>query len=332
MEETDTFQLQAVRVSAYLPFRLEEGPCAVKVNNKIIQLNIENPERPFFNPDGLLSDDLGRLWRADERDPRSGFVLYSSIATHEIHFSDATSSLADNAFAKRIVRQVTKAVEDDILPAMNKLVDVVRIKNDAPFLPPIRFFHLRIEPVSLPPNGRLEDEFREWLRGDNAESAWYRRFPWSKYVRHLFNYHPDEKLLVSDSTVDATDVLFANAEQLFGLGQYSSAVVVAHSALDATVSSFISAQFDLRGVSNRDTEKFLINNGLPDKLDLVLKLLFHYNIKDDSRLWSSFSKMNSVRNDIVHRGKVVPDKDAEEMMTISRAIVALISTFSAKDN
>jgi len=85
MENEETHQPTKTRLSAYLPFRLDEGLCNVRVNDKIIQLKIEHPEHPFFNPDGLLSDDVGRLWSVNEGHSRVDLVaLYSSIAASEI--------------------------------------------------------------------------------------------------------------------------------------------------------------------------------------------------------------------------------------------------------
>lgn len=102
---------------------------------------------------------------------------------------------------------------------------------------------------------------------------------------------------------------------------------MAHSAVDATVSAFISEQFKLKGLSEKVIRSFLINNALPTKLDLALKLLFGFDLKSDRKLWGGFSRMNSLRNDIVHRGAMANDLEAEEAIEIGRRITELIGQF-----
>jgi HEPN domain-containing protein len=332
MENTQAARSFKIYVSAYLPFRLEADHCRVRVGQETVILQITNPERPFFSSDGLLADDLGRLWRLIEASlgPVETVQLYSSVAICEIIVSDFSTSQIGSNLVKSLTRRLKKAIRVEVLPAMNKLVDAIRLENRVPYLSPIRIFHLQFQVVEQTPSiaQDIEFELRRWLRGDVESQPWYWRFPWSKYVLHAMTFDiPDQKILMSDTALRPGTMLLADAENLFTLGQYGSAVVMAHSAVDAAVSAFVSRQFKLKGLSEKDIRGFLINNALPAKLDLVLRLLFDFNLKDDIRLWESFTRMNSLRNDIVHRGDLADDSEVENAIETSRKITELIGQF-----
>ena len=89
-----------------------------------------------------------------------------------------------------------------------------------------------------------------------------------------------------------------------------------------------SAEFRAKGVIERDIGEFLKNNGLPNKLDLVLKLLYKFDIKSATDLWEGFRRMNNVRNGVVHAGEIASDTDAEKAIDTSKKVIELIGSLN----
>ena len=119
--------------------------------------------------------------------------------------------------------------------------------------------------------------------------------------------------------------LIAMARSLIDEGQFSFAVVVAHTACEIATERSLDEGFSAKGLQDLQDWVQSLNYGYNlanDRIRRLYTALTGDKIQKEQPFWSTFKKSADRRNRIVHRAVIVEKADAEESYKVANALVA----------
>jgi hypothetical protein len=119
----------------------------------------------------------------------------------------------------------------------------------------------------------------------------------------------DSPSLILERTYDE---ILLQAKSFFEQENFRMAILEAVIALEIVVSSIIRRLAAEKGISEDDTENFMVNVGLTGELKIVLRLLILESLPTEE-VMSGCKGAISIRNDIIHRERLsVSQREAED--------------------
>jgi hypothetical protein len=126
--------------------------------------------------------------------------------------------------------------------------------------------------------------------------------------------------------VGLADDLLIEAERALGQRFPRQAIASAYTALEAGVSSMLTARMSQSGQPDAEIDYLLSTKSLIYKLDAMLRRYYSFSLKHDHRnLWDRFGHLTEMRNDIVHRGRQPQPGDAEYAIAAAGDILAWLA-------
>ena len=123
-------------------------------------------------------------------------------------------------------------------------------------------------------------------------------------------------------SVSLADDLLIEAERALVQRFPRQAIATCHTAIEAAASVLLTRGMHRRGFSDQEIDHTLSTKSLTSKLDALLRRHTGFSLKHHNRpLWKTFSQLNDLRNDIVHRGKRPLNQDAEFAIGTSRELL-----------
>lgn len=211
-----------------------------------------------------------------------------------------------------------EAFAQEALEAFNALVALVRQKA--------LLYHvldLRREDIDI----SIRDAQGAILREDPLQAQLIRQEEAESEVYDLADrddawYDALRAALEEGQTISLADDLLIEAERALKQRFPRQAIVTCHSTVEAAVSSLLTHGMKRQGSSDEEIDDVLSTRSLTAKLDVLLRRYTGFSLKRDQyALWRSFSELNDLRNDIVHRGLMPTDEQAAFAIGITRDLL-----------
>jgi hypothetical protein len=134
----------------------------------------------------------------------------------------------------------------------------------------------------------------------------------------------------SDAALPVTqyhEILLNISKNLFKQGQYSFAIVICHTACEILVERIITKAFDDKKAMN--LRKFIVSNSTSYNLGAKTIKSLYTALTGDNEIqkqsfWKEFKSSVDRRNDIVHRGKMFQQGDAEKSLKAASDLITYL--------
>lgn len=128
--------------------------------------------------------------------------------------------------------------------------------------------------------------------------------------------------LTRQEAVSLADDLLIEAERALAQRFPRQAIATCHTAIETAASALLTRGMTRRAMPDREIDELLSTKSLTSKLDSLLRIYTGFSLKHDNHpLWKSFTQLNDMRNDIVHRGKPPTAQDAAFTIQITRDLL-----------
>ncbi len=120
------------------------------------------------------------------------------------------------------------------------------------------------------------------------------------------------------------ETLLRTAQRLFGDGQYSMAVVVAHMACEIAAERSMGEAFRARNIVDLEEaiEELLNGYNLASKRVRNLYVALTGDEIHNQPFWATFTESARLRNCIIHNGAIVSKAKADELLQATSALIA----------
>jgi len=211
---------------------------------------------------------------------------------------------------------------DELLPVVNRFVDVYRYVADRAYLPPVQLTDIEQVQVLRPRTGEGQYVF---LFGRGYEHG---------LINENRSIHERViGMLVSGEQVPlAAELLFA-ARRLLLEGAWRQAVIEAVAAIEVTVEGLLRRALVVNeGLSEQEFAEFMRAAGgsLSDRMKAPMRRAIKWSPTSQGDLWNRWIAVNKVRRVVVHQGGPATKEQAEEAVAVSSELIRKIETAEAQ--
>lgn len=137
-----------------------------------------------------------------------------------------------------------------------------------------------------------------------------------------------ENILEKGTPLPLHELLILDSHSAFQKKAFTLAVVESFQALEIMIENYLVGAFKEKGVSQSEYEKKLDTNWkTKDRLNVLLKEVKGHSLNENATLWEPWhTKYDKVRNEIIHQGKQVSEKDTEETIQVNGSVIAWIES------
>ncbi len=140
------------------------------------------------------------------------------------------------------------------------------------------------------------------------------------------------ELLQEREPVSLAQSLLMEAERALVERFPRQAITTCHTAIEAATSSLLTRGMGQRGKSDREIDHLLATKSLPSKLGSLMRRYTGFGLRRDNyALWQSFDRVNTLRNNVVHRGISPPQRDAEFSIEVTRDLLDWLAMVSSRN-
>lgn len=213
----------------------------------------------------------------------------------------------------------TTCEDDEVLiyaiNIVNKIIDIFRIITNYYFIPnlslnDIKEYHIHIQGKGSTMAAKIKDSFSPHFKYED--------------IMECEEYSPlFAKYLIGDMTIPLHESLLSNSKRHFYYQNYQYAIFESVIALETVIYKFIEKNYLNLNISKNKVNKFLIDVGLTNAINIVIIPFISQKNKDESsKLISDCKGAITFRNKIAHEG--LRDFEIEEVANHIKSIERLI--------
>ena len=322
---------------ASLPFALKEGPYRLGGDADPVIIHVsELSYRPFVSITSRPELAQSIPWR-DLGDGFTSYTWYDHPFVLRVVFGRNVASLGSINSCGTIARPLSpreaapdapgydaahRAFCESALLALNELIASVRRKARL-----YRVGDLRREDIHVTvraDDGTIlqEDPLQAALiREEEAQSESF------DLLRETSEWYAElATTLLNDEPLGLADDLLTEAERALAQRFPRQAIATCHAAIEAATASLLTRGMSRRGRKDDEIDQVLSTKSLTAKLGPLMQTYTGLNLKRSNyALWTAFNALNDLRNDVVHRGGVPTDKDAETAIQTTRRALSWLA-------
>lgn len=184
-----------------------------------------------------------------------------------------------------------------------------------------------------------KQEYIERLGSLSVNSIYFKKENWGFYRIGLVPGIETATMNRSKKEIDAIEKLLSGATpiplyELLVLDSHSAlerkaltlAVVESFQALEIMLENYLIAVFESKGVAKEEYEEKMDTHWkTKERLNLLLKETKGCALNENAALWDPWhTKYDKVRNEVIHQGKSISAKEAEETMKANEAVIVWV--------